>query len=360
MDGAIHMKAQNNTYDMNRVRLRECVPLDTPFQFCIEPTFLCNFRCNYCMHAASKDELEKHGFSFSSMSWDMFELILNQLTEFPRKIKKVTFSGFGEPLLDKRLPEMIRRIKEEDITEKILVISNGVLLTSELWTELVSAGLSEIKISIQGMSADKYKKICEATINFEEFLKMLTYAYKHRGNCIVRIKIADAALDVGEDKLFYEKFGSICDYIAIEHIYEQFKFVDYEGKLESGYKNNRFGYDFKPINVCSALFFKMNVLQDGRITFGYPDGVTFEGFSVGKKSLYDVWNSPERYVFLTDNLTGNYDNRKDCRSCTRWAYSVVPEDLLDGHEAEILTRMPPIDTRKYLRKPIVLCGNVNC
>jgi MoaA/NifB/PqqE/SkfB family radical SAM enzyme len=256
---------------------------------------------------------------------------------------------------------MIRRIREKDVAEKILVISNAVLLTPQLWTELRDAGLSEIKISIQGMTAEKYKSICEASINVDDFLKMLTYVYKHRGNCTIRIKIADAALDAGEDKLFYEKFGSICNYIAIEHIYEQFKFVDYEGKLDSGYKNNRFGYDFKPIKVCSALFFKMNVLQDGRITFGYPDGVTFEGFKVGEKSLYDVWNSPERYGFLTDNLTGNYSNRNDCKNCTRWAYSVVPEDLLDGYEEDILARMPQIDLNVTdLPKPVILCGNVGC
>ena len=312
------------------------------------------------MHSASNDELIKQGFKLSSMEWPLFEKLLDQLSQFPRPVKKVTFSGFGEPLLDARLPEMIRLINERGVAEKTLVISNGVLMTPELWTKLMVAGLSEIKISIQGMSAQKYKEICGADIDFEKFYHTLNYIYENKGKCIIRLKIADSALEAGEDALFYERFGGICDFIAIEHIYEQFSFVDYENKLQEEYKKNRFGYEFKPVKVCSALFFKLNVLQDGRITFGYPDGVTFDGFNANDTSVYDVWNSPERYKFLTDHLKGDYSSRKDCEVCTRWAYSVVPEDLIDGHEDEVLARMPAIDTGKTLKTPIILCGNVEC
>jgi len=353
------MSAKNNTYDMNRVNLWEAAPLDTPFQFCIEPTFLCNLRCNYCMHAAAKEELERQGFSFSSMTWPVFENVLKQMAEFPRKIKKVTFSGFGEPLLDSRLPKMIRLIKEKDVAEKILIISNGLLLTKDLWEKLIDAGLDEIKISMQGMNAGKYKTICSANIDYDNFVDMLTYAYNNKGNCTIRIKVADTALDAGEDTVFYEKFGKISDFIAIEHIYEQFSFVNYEGKLQTEYRKNRFGYDFKPIKVCSSMFFKLNVLQDGRITFGYPDGITFEGFNVNETTLYKVWNSKERNQLLIDNLNGNYTVRKECETCTRWAYSVVPEDLLDGHEDEILARMKPAIPESKMKKPIILCANHN-
>jgi MoaA/NifB/PqqE/SkfB family radical SAM enzyme len=312
------------------------------------------------MHSASREDLEKQGFSFSSMTRPMFENVLRQMSEFPKKIKKVTFSGFGEPLLDARLPEMIRMIKEKNVAEKILVISNGLLLTKELWRKLLEAGLDEIKISLQGMNSRKYKAICGADIDYDKFVEILMYAYANRGNCTIRIKVADTALDSGEEAAFYERFGKISDFIAIEHIYQQFSFVNYDGKLQTEYGKNRFGYDFKPVKVCSSMFFKLNVLQDGRITFGYPDGITFEGFNVNETTLYKVWNSPERNQLLVDNLKGNYTARKECETCTRWAYSVVPEDLLDGHEDEILARIkPPAIPESGMKKPIILCANNN-
>jgi len=313
------------------------------------------------MHAASKEELEQRGFHFSSMKWPVFERILEQLAEFPKKVKKITFGGFGEPLLDTRLPNMIRLIKEKGVVKKILVVSNGICLTPELWVKLRDAGLDEIKISLQGMNAEKYKNICGVDINFDKLYKTLVYAFNNKGNCTIRIKVADTALDTGEDVLFYDKFGNICDFIAIEHIFEQFGFVDYTNKLYSGYKKNRFGYDLKPVKICSSVFFKLSVLQDGRITFGFPDGITYEGFNVEKTTLYKAWNSPERYKFLVDSLRARYEDRKSCKKCTRWAYSVVPEDLLDGHEDEILSRMPSINEKMdSLNKPIILCANTNC
>ena len=61
-----------------------------------------------------------------------FEAIVEQLQEFPHNIKKVCFTGFGEPLLDDRLPKMIQMVMETGKVDKTLVITNGSLLTNEL------------------------------------------------------------------------------------------------------------------------------------------------------------------------------------------------------------------------------------
>lgn len=351
------MIAKQNTFDMARVNLWEVVPLDTPFQFCIEPTFFCNIRCNYCMHALSKEVLESRGFSFSHMDWTVFEKIAEQLTEFPNKIKKITFSGFGEPLLDKRLPEMIRILRKKDVANKILVISNGLLLTPDLGRELVDVGMSEIKISLQGLTAQKYKEICGANISYDKFYSNLAYFYEHRKECALSIKIADSALDEGETELFYQNFGNICDYIAIEHIYPQFDGVDYNGKIRPNNLKNRFGFDYVKHSVCATLFFKLNILQSGVVTFGFPDGITYEGFNINEMTLKEIWTSPERQQMLYDQLTGNFEHHQKCKTCTRWDYSVVPQDDLEGHQETILKKISRAELcNSSLRKEIVLCN----
>nr|WP_325239206.1 radical SAM protein [uncultured Oscillibacter sp.] len=350
------MKAKLNTFDMNRINLWEQVPLDTPFQLCIEPTFICNFRCDYCMHALDKETLESRGFRFAPMAWSDFEAIVEQLQEFPHNIKKVCFTGFGEPLLDDRLPKMIQMVMETGKVDKTLVITNGSLLTNELSDRLIESGLSELKISLQGMKAEKYRQVCGVKIDFDKFLENIRYFSSHRKQCVLRLKIADVALEEGEEREFYNLFGDLCDFVAIEHIYPQFRGVN--AKVIDGTDKNRFGFPFTTKQVCSTLFFKLNILQRGQITFGYPDGVTYDGFTVRDMTLLQAWNSPERKRLLLDNLRHDFSMRKCCETCLRWAYSVTPEDDIDGHEAEILERL---DLTEYevpyqmLKKENIIC-----
>lgn len=354
------MKAQKNTYDMERINLWEVLPLDTPMRVCIEPTFQCNLRCKYCLRALPHEELKSRGFHFNPMDMQSFELIANQLGEFSNKIKKVTFSGYGEPLLNERLPEMIALIKQKDIAEKILVISNGLLLTPELGRKLVEAGLTELKISLQGIDSKKYKEVSGVSIDYSGLYSNISKFYDIRRNCKLKVKIADCALETGDSEIFYRQYGNICDYISIEHIYPAFNGVDYTNILTEGIKHkNRFGFDIKKTPACTALFYILNVLHNGVVTFGVCDGITYDGFNINDMTLKKMWDSYERKKLLFNQLSGDCIPEY-CRICTRWDYLLVPEDDISGHEKEILSRMgtpPTKETTMETRKEIVWCAN---
>jgi MoaA/NifB/PqqE/SkfB family radical SAM enzyme len=222
----------------------------------------------------------------------------------------------------------------------------------------LAAGLDELKISLQGLSSETYKQICGANIDFDEFYRNIRYFSDNRGECKLKVKIADTALKQGEEEQFYKLFGDLCDNVAIEHIYAEFHGVEYGGGVLPNSGKNRFGYDYRKTDVCGEQFFKMSVLRSGEITFGCPDGVTFEGFNVRDMTLHDAWNSRELRTFLYDHLTHRLDRHKPCTNCRRWDYSVVPEDMLDGHEQEILRRMPADEwdfSSQTLRKETIHC-----
>ena len=327
----------------------------------IEPTFACNFHCNYCMHALPPSELQRtRGWKSLPMQWETFLLILEQMRDFPNRFKKVTFAGDGEPLINPQLPEMIQRVVESGRTEKTLVITNGSLLTPQMSNALLEAGLSELKISMQGLSAEKYREICGVDIDFEQLENNISYFYHHKRNTKLSLKIADTALAPGEETVYYDRFSGICDAISIEHIYPEFHSLDYAGKTKLFQGKNRFGFDYKSTHVCGEQFFKMNVLRSGEITFGCPDGVSFDGFNVHNITLSEAWNSKELRTFLYDHLTHRLERHPACINCTRWDYSVVPEDMLDGHEDAILARMNPKEwdfSSEMLREEIIQCGS---
>ena len=104
----------------------------------IETYPICNRRCPFC--PVCEDKTPK-----KIMSDQLFDKILNEL-------KQLHFNGnvelcdYGEPLLDKRLASFARRIKTE-LGSKILIATNGDLLTKEKFRELVSSGIDIITVS---------------------------------------------------------------------------------------------------------------------------------------------------------------------------------------------------------------------
>jgi len=57
------------------------------------------------------------------------------------------------------------------------IITNGLLLTPETSRKLIDAGITNINISVQGVSKERYKETCGVEIDFDEYVKNLSYLY---------------------------------------------------------------------------------------------------------------------------------------------------------------------------------------
>jgi MoaA/NifB/PqqE/SkfB family radical SAM enzyme len=328
------MKAEIGTFPKNRQILREIVPLDTPLEFDFHVTGVCNFRCNYCLWSSPPDAMKKQAVaSVPFMDEKTFETAVEQIKRFPRKIKHITLTG-GEPTLHERLAEMVEAVNNADITDYTQVISNGTRLTPQLGRELVKAGLNEIKISLNGLNAEKYAEITGAGINWDEFYENIRYFSSIRENCKLKIKIADTALDEGDEEKFYSLFGDIADAVAVEHIYDAWAVngINYSGS-PAEHKKTRYGYDYRDIKVCKSVFIYLDVLPDGMIATRCHRDMGWG--NVNSTALTEVWNGEKLDKLRKDMLLG----RAKHESCTVNASTAHPEDILDGYEDEILSRM---------------------
>ncbi|RLA98495.1 MAG: radical SAM protein, partial [Deltaproteobacteria bacterium] len=161
------MKAVNITGTApggRRVRLAEVLPLRTPFMIEIYPMYACNFFCKYCMMSLEK---EKRGAISRKvvMDFDLYKKCIDDITTFPDKLKILRFAGIGEPLLHKKMADMVEYAASKDVADKIEIITNGSLLTPKLSDSLISAGLSRLIVSIQGTTKEKYKEISGVNID---------------------------------------------------------------------------------------------------------------------------------------------------------------------------------------------------
>lgn len=70
-------------------------------------------------------------------------------------------------------------------------------------------GYYRMIISLQGLNARKYQQVCKVTLDYEEFYANLQYLYQIKKDTLICVKVVDAALEVGEEQLFYEKFALV-------------------------------------------------------------------------------------------------------------------------------------------------------
>lgn len=325
----------------NRTYLKDVIPLDTPYNLKVEVSSFCNARCVYCAHA-KKD----HGVYEGNMSMELFEKILRDSKEFPRKYKVMEMFSFGESMCNVNLEKMIRMAKDADVAEKINFTTNGLLINPKRADELVAAGTDIIRISLQGLDAQAYWDVCKVKVDFDKFVENLRYLYEHKGNCSVRMKIADVAIaniHNGEER-FKEIFGPIADTIFVEHIIPMYADVDYNKIDSSIYDTSINGREkiaqTEVHKVCNRPFYRLRVAADGKITAACCDipNDTYYG-NIYEESLLNVWNGARRNAFLKMQLKGERFKHPICKTCSIPNDITTEADILDPWAEEILKRL---------------------
>jgi len=111
----------------------------------------CNFRCPYCMPA---DRIpDDHGLDAASrLSFDEMETLVRGFARMGTH--KLRITG-GEPLLRKRLPELIARLAKIDGIDDLALTTNGSLLAPHA-TALREAGLHRLTVSLDALDPERF------------------------------------------------------------------------------------------------------------------------------------------------------------------------------------------------------------
>ena len=115
----------------------------------VETTNHCQAACTFC----PRDSI---GRPKTFMKQEMFESIVRQCVDGGCRLMHL--HGFGEPLLDKQLPERIKFCKEAGIP-RVKIFTNGDLLKDAMAQRLLESGVDEIKISIDGADAGEFNRL---------------------------------------------------------------------------------------------------------------------------------------------------------------------------------------------------------
>jgi radical SAM protein with 4Fe4S-binding SPASM domain len=314
-----------------RQRLAEVLPLATPYVVQIFPVYACNFKCGYCIFSVEKS---KRGF-FSEknlMDFDLYRKCVDDMAHFPSKIKVLRFVGVGEPLLHKKIADMVAYTTEKQIAQTIEIVTNGVLLENHMVDALVASGLNRLVISIQGTSQEKYEEVAGAKVDFDRFLENLRYLHRHKNNLHVYIKIVDTALDDPVDReRFFATFGNLCDSIAVENTVPIHKAIDFSNILGNQDKAlTQFGLPIEKVNICPQPFFHMQINPDGKVVPCYSWDYPAILGDCNLESVTEIWNGEKFRSFRRAMLDGVVHASVSCVDCNIIKYRWFPEDDLSA------------------------------
>src|SRR3990170_2555155 len=99
-------------------KLIDAVPLPAPWTMFIDCGNPCNARCTYCP-TGDTELLRKIGRKNVLMPWELFTKVVDDMKVFPRKLKRVNSYKDGEPLIHPRFTDMMRYLKDADVTEAL-------------------------------------------------------------------------------------------------------------------------------------------------------------------------------------------------------------------------------------------------
>lgn len=327
------------SFDTNRQILGEIMPIRTPFTVILDSSEVCNFKCSYCFRSDKDKSSWGYAVRNDLMSWDVFEKVVAQMKEFPDDIKQISLSNHGEPLCNKRLPEMIRYIKQENLKGRISLHTNASLLTEDMALDLADANPGRVVVSLQGMNSEMYQKVCGYNLDFANFVKCIRVFYENKRDAELSIKIMNTALkDQAEEQMFYEVFQPISDRVFVEQavpIWKNIK-VDIE---DDNLAYNKYGMGFKYQSICPLIFHTIVVAPNGDVyACTQLDGTKPIG-NVLDKSLVGIWRSEERKRLLCLQLDDSCFP-EECVGCGIKQNTIYSEaDMLDPYKVQIKKRL---------------------
>lgn len=160
----------------------------------IEPIRHCNARCPFCA-------IDKWDKSNPIMSDELFEKIAEELADHKDWIRMVDIQRAGEPLLDKKLPKKVKRIKDAGI-RFVTISTNGSLLDEKRGRALLEAGIDEVMISIDSVKKEVYEKL-RVGLDFDQVMANIQNFFKLRDEvnpkAVIRVR-GVACFDVDDPR----------------------------------------------------------------------------------------------------------------------------------------------------------------
>jgi radical SAM protein with 4Fe4S-binding SPASM domain len=275
-----------------------------PAEIQIQTHTRCNGRCVMCPYTKVHKKL-KHGI----ISETGYKRLVDECASFG--IKEFKPFLMNEPLLDHRLPELIRyaRLKMPEV--KIGFSTNGQYLSEEIAKDIIESGVNEVWVNFSGNSKSTYGAIMKGLdfdlvkrniISFVETASRLGRKLPVFISMVETKKVLD---EIEESKNFWKDFGVSVIPIPLNN--------------RGGNINNASIKVFEQVKdrrCCDRPFFKIYILFNGDVILCSSDWKREHIIGNAlKEGIYAVWHGKKQMELRQRILKKDYDKLSLCKSC---------------------------------------------
>ena len=320
-----------------RVSLRDAVPLRAPFTLYVEPTNICNFKCVYCPESFA--DFEQRSGGLNRMDIAAFDRLSDQVLALGG-IKTLNLYMMGEPFVNKSVPDFIRIAHDKKIADRIIVTSNGSLLSEDIGCRIIDAGLDFLRISIYGGNAEAFARKTQSKIPLDRVRQNVARFRALRDALGAKTFIYVKMIDSGhaeENQQFFDLFSPIADEVVLEPVMNwndpdegNLAQIDHATMLQSDYFQNK-------KTICPLPFYTLVVHADLRVSACCVDWAKEAVVGDLKThTLAEIWRGDLLREFRLKHIEGRKSEISACRNCT---YIYTTPDSLEGlSAAEFMAR----------------------
>jgi radical SAM protein with 4Fe4S-binding SPASM domain len=159
-----------------------------------EVTDHCNANCIMCPR-------DSHTRIHGIMDQSAYEASIDEITSLGAT--QVVLTGFGEPMLDRKLEQKIRYAKSKGL--RTYIITNGSAITPKRAAGLLMAGLDEMRVSFYGMETGTYNAVMRG-LDFDKTVKNLMHFLAVRQSLDIDCKVQLSYLVLQENEKDVDEF----------------------------------------------------------------------------------------------------------------------------------------------------------
>jgi radical SAM protein with 4Fe4S-binding SPASM domain len=282
--------------------------LSFPRFFEIETVNTCNARCPMC----TIEEWTRHS---PTMKDDLFEKIAAEICDHADQVRRVQLFKDGEPLLDKKLPRRIARMKDGGV-KQVGISTNVSLLNERRATDILQAGLDQIILSVDSLNKEVFERIRvklvheEVMANAQRFIA-LRNKIRPSTQIWVRMIRQDANFNEWpEFEAFWKPKLADTDRVNFHNLHNW-------GTQLKGFKS--VSPNLESELPCVALWSSMVIFADGRVPLCQVDyNNLYPSGSVKDRSIAEVWRDKALTNYRRAHLEGRKSEIHICDGCNVW------------------------------------------
>ena len=282
---------------------------DFPIHLDIEATSACNFECTMCYRTelVAKNKYWK----IENFNFEKYKKII--IEGVKKGLRSVKYQFFGEPMVNKKIYEMIKFAKNSGIVDTMFN-TNASLLTKENSKKLINSGIDKVFFSFDSPYREKYNKIRvkgdydKVLNNIKNFMKIKKDMNSNTPITRVQMVLMKETKNDWED--FKKLFEPIVDSVA---------YIDY---LDHGNQNNHIDKGLIKIDEdqtpykCPQLWQRAFIHPDGIVT---PccidtDRILVMG-NVNEQGIEEIWKGKKYSQLRKLHLEGKYKEVPLCKKC---------------------------------------------